>query len=207
MKTKKILSAFLTIVVFLSLVPTSVVSSNAATYKINGVTIPLSGFEEGKNVYSQYNCWNFAQMVYKKLWNNVGFTANQSTSDNMLKDVAFTDAERKATAANLKKYISKATPGSVLRISRTMSYVKGTSDGDAGHSMIIVASDNNGFTAYDSTSSGIGLKTRTYANYANYWSLSGGLSIKDAYIKYIKAPASGPVPDPDPYFSEINATG
>ena len=177
--------------------------ASAATYTVNGVTIPLPGFEVGKNVYSQYNCWDFAQMVYKKLWNNQSFTASQSTSDNQIKDVAYTDAARKATAANLKNYISKATPGSVLRISRTMDYVKGSSDGDAGHSMIIVARSNNDFTVYDSTTSGIGLRTLTYDNYANYWTLSGNLYIKDAYIKYIKAPGAGG--GSVTYFSSITA--
>ena len=160
----------------------------ASTYTINGVTIPLPGFEVGKNVYSQYNCWEFAQMVYKKLWNNQSFTNKQNTSDNMLKDVEVTDAARHGTAANLKKYISQATLGSVLRISRTLSYVNG-SDGDAGHSMIIVARDGSQFTVYDSTSSGIRLATYTYENYANAL-LSGNLKVKDAYIKYIKSPVS-----------------
>ena len=185
---KRILSFILAFLMLFTALPLTALSASAAsTAVVNGVTLPLKGFEAGKDVYANYNCWKFAQMVYGKLWPNKSFTNDQSTKDNLLKDVAMTDSARKATASNLKKFITQSAPGSVLRLSTSLSYVKAKSDNDMGHSMIIVSHNSTSFTVYDSTSSGIGFRTLTYENYANNWKINGK-AVKNAYIKYIKAP-------------------
>ncbi|MBR6780309.1 MAG: hypothetical protein IKM24_04750, partial [Clostridia bacterium] len=185
---KRILRSILAFLMLFTALPlTNLSASAASTAVVNGVTLPLKGFEAGKDVYANYNCWKFAQMVYGKLWPNKSFTNDQSTKDNLLKDVAMTDSARKATASNLKKFITQSAPGSVLRLSTSLSYVKAKSDNDMGHSMIIVSHNSTSFTVYDSNSSGIGFRTLTYENYANNWKINGK-AVKNAYIKYIKAP-------------------
>jgi len=154
------------------------------SYVINGVTVPLEEFPPGKNEYSasSNNCFSFTKKVYKEIW-GVEFKAWPTLEDNILRNVPVTEEARRMTAENLKKYVSHAAPGSVMRISKTMTDVSENNDNDDGHSFIIVDVLEDGFVIYDNSSYyGYRLAFVSWSKYAN----EGSNETK--YIKYIKNP-------------------
>lgn len=190
---KNIQNVLLILIIFTILVmPCSTIWAEAAC------SLPLPDYPQGTNCG---NCWDFANLVYSRYW-GYSFTSSQYTNDNLIQNVPIDAASRKATAANLKKYIYdlRIPKGSVIRFSRTLSYVTAASDGDLGHSIIIADYDANGFYAYHSRTVAGQYKAHyeyiSYNSLANDWTLAGGLAYKDSFIKYIKAGTGTPVETP-----------
>ena len=175
-KTKKILSLVLAVLMFVSVVPTSVNGANA--YTINGKTIRYTDFSSSPD-----DCWNYANNIYNKIWGQ-RFNNSFSDSNNSLRNLS--DSQLLLNATNLKNYISHAALGSCLRICNA-DYLHGT-DG-WGHSQIIVQKDSNGFTVFEgglTASPHNREKYYTWSEYCNTNWLGGTYR----YIKYIKWPGA-----------------
>ena len=185
---KKIISVLLVLVLLITCIPLEAISTSAAC------ALPLPNYPAG-TWYGSGQCWSFANLVYQNYW-GYAFSNSQYTNDNLIRDIPINASSRQATAANLKKYISQCPIGSCVRISRTLDYVSQASDGDLGHSFIVVNRDANGFTCYDIMGGYVCLNYRTYDYYATYIYLSGGLPVGSAYIKYIKAGSGGSISTP-----------
>ena len=160
------------------------------TYVINGKQIRLSDFSwPGPG-----RCWTFANSVYEAIWGvefDSTFTGTAAKGHNMLRNLP--DSELTFTKEHLVAYVSEAPLGSVIRISNS-TYLHST-DGDGGHSVVIVQKDSNGFTTFESWNAGKQEIYWTwdsfYQNNSSHYSTSGS---RYPYIKYIKwpnAPAYG----------------
>lgn len=165
------------------------------TYYVNGVEIPVYGtdyygkyrkFTDGAPTYGKGQCWRFANMVYRQIW-GTSFTSYKGTSDDMLRNLK-SDSERAITAANTKKFISAAALGATIRVTNNTS--GSDSNGTSLHSMILIDKDANGFTIYDSRSSGITITYYTWQSFASAFASA-------RYFKYIKWP-SAPAYDSQP---------
>ena len=165
-------------VLLLSTIPLGAETVNAIC------NLPLEDYPDGAS-YPAGQCWAFARLVYKRYW-GYEFDNNQYSSDNLIRDIPINAESRRATAANLKKYISECPIGSCVRISRTLDYVGIANDGDAGHSFIVVARDDAGFVCYDAAGGRVNVIYYTYDYYASGIYVDG-LAIGNAYIKYVKA--------------------
>ena len=175
-QTKKILCLVLAVLMFVSVVPTSVNGANA--YTINGKTIRYTDFSSSPD-----DCWNYANNIYNKIWGQ-RFNNSFSDSNNSLRNLS--DSQLLLNATNLKNYISHAALGSCLRICNA-DYLHGT-DG-WGHSQIIVQKDSNGFTVFEgglTASPHNREKYYTWSEYCNTNWLGGTYR----YIKYIKWPGA-----------------
>ena len=156
--------------------------SSNPSYTINGVTVKKSDVSwpgPGK-------CYIYAMHMYYKIWgvnHDSSFTGTYSTNYNMLLNLK--DKERETTAANTEKFIKNAQPGAVIRITNApSSWGDGDdglySDGTYGHSLVLADRDANGFTVFESWSSG------TYTHYYTYSAFA--VECKYKYFKYIKWP-------------------
>ena len=160
-----------------------------STYVINGVSVSRTSSSITDN------CFTYALEIYRKIW-GTDFSSDPSSSDNMLRNI--TSAEgRRLTAENVKKYISAAALGSVIRL--TGSAYLNTSSGSVGHSQLLVQKDADGFTVLESNvTGGSREKYYTWAGYVSWWKQTADRD----YFHYIKwpgaSPYSGQVTDPGP---------
>ena len=170
-------SMIMTAVLATSMLFTSAYSAFAATntYKINNVSVSYTSSSV------KTNCWEYANQIYNKIW-GYRFSNNRNTDDNMIKNITGRSALT-LNETNLKKYVSVAAIGSVLRTTNDACLFANSDN--VGHSQIIVKKDANGFTVFESN---IGKNTKysreqyyTWKSYVNSWK-------KDnyKYIKYIK---------------------
>lgn len=176
-KIKKFIVRILILVTVFNSVP--IISSNAAnTYTINGVNVRYDNFSSSKD-----ECWAYANNFYNKIWGQ-RFNALFNDSANSLRNL--NDSELTLTQEHLKKYVSNAPLGSVLRICSS-DYLHG-SDG-WGHSQIIVQKDNNGFTVFEGGLSASPYCREKYYTWSEYCN-TGWLGGTYGYIKYVKWPGA-----------------
>lgn len=164
----------------------------ADSYTINGVTVSMTSSSVTNN------CYTYAQEIYKKIW-GVGFSGDPSSSNNMLRNITSLDGH-KLTVENVKKYITAASLGSVIRLTNS-SYVNSSSN-SVGHSQILVAKDENGFRVLESgVSEGRRDRYMTWAEYVQWWTVNTSNRGYFQYIEWPNAPAcsdSGTVTPPTP---------
>ena len=172
---KRILSLLLALILCLSLVPTSALA--AKTYLINGKSISWDNY----SLSSPSECWDYAQKIYTDIW-GTPFSNDFNESTNSLRNL--TDSELTLTEEHLKKYVSNAKLGAVLRICNK-EYLHG-SDG-WGHSQIIVHKDANGFTVLEGGLTAYPHCREKYYTWSEYVN-TGWLGGRYGYIKYIKWP-------------------
>lgn len=175
---KKLFAIILICCLFGSILPLHAYAAN--TYVINGKLISHTDVAwpgEGE-------CWKYVNALYKKIWGvnfNSNFAGDSSTGYNMLRNLS--DSKLTLTEDHLKEYVTNAALGSTIRICNS-----GTLHGNdsSGHSQLIVQKDINGFTIFESLSSGRYEKYFTWSQYCE----SGYLGGKYSYIKYIKWPSA-----------------
>lgn len=168
----------------------SVNSGNLHTGKVNGKTISTSiaarsGYCAcGKSigVSGHWCCWNYAANAYKEIW-GVGSFHQSQTNNDMLRAVCASN--RRTTVDNLRKYLSKATPGANVRFDTDT--VNSNRDSN-GHSMIFCGLDSSGNGAYwlDANYNGKGVIQYRYISFSELVSAKG----KYSYIKYIMFPGA-----------------
>ena len=170
----------------------------ASSYTVNGVKLPLSGYETGKkwdnssSYKGGYGCYGFSIIVYEKIWKDDfldkyghGYFSVRNTDDNMFRDIAPKSNLMTITAAHTKEYISAAPLGAMIRV---CDMPESDSDG-AGtymHSMILVDKDRDGsgFTVYHGNwNSKITFTHFTWQEFANTFK-------EYKYFKYIKWPGA-----------------
>ena len=105
-KARKILTFCLAVLMFISVVSTSVSSANA--YTINGKTVRYTDFSSSPD-----DCWNYANNIYNKIWGQ-RFSNNFSDNNNSLRNLS--DNQLLLNTTNLKNYVSHAALGSCLRV-------------------------------------------------------------------------------------------
>ena len=210
---KRIISALLVAIMILGSAPLGAltdvdfnsmfnIEAEAASYTIEGkntVSIPIGEYTHMGPVFRDDdgygNCWAFAQMVYKKVW-DTNFTYYRNTNDDMLRNVTG-GAARKVTAENAKKFITAAAPGAVIRMCG--EYIEGSDGLNGGkttklHSVMLVSKDSNGCVIYDSnvnygTEKNPDCRTRLrHYTWKEFESTFGVFK----YFKYIKWPGSEP---------------
>ena len=163
----------------------------AATYLIEGTSIPIGTYTDGSASYGPSGCWDFAQMVYKKIW-GAAFTGYRGTPDDMLRNVPAGEA-REINAANAAYFMKAAKPGAAIRVS---NLIDGTDSagGTYRHSQILVGADDNGVTVYDSIDACVRLRYYTWDQYVRD-------NLRYKYFKYIKFPGAQAVgaPSDGPY--------
>lgn len=192
---RKLLSVLLALCLAAALVPALSAGAQAASsYTVNGVTVPVAGYEEGA---VSTNCRTFAGTIYEILWGET-FTSYRGTSDDLLRDVA-AGSDRALTAENVKKYISAAALGATIRIGDDID--GNDSQGTKMHSQILVYKDENGFTVYEGNISGgyVRLKYFTWEGYAQSWSAY-------KYFKYIKWPGAAAYGAASGTFADVSAS-
>lgn len=149
----------------------------------------------GKQVYAAMvndpgdgQCWAYANDIYKKIWGvnfDSSFAGSINTGYNSL--VNLNDSDRTLTASHLQNFVFQAALGSVIRIGGCTSSCSHWNDdglacGHKGHSLVIVAKSDTGFTTFERISGyGRREKTWTWDSFCNSYS-------SYPYIKYIKWP-------------------
>ena len=185
-KTKYLLAAVgaamvLTLAVFGS--GTFAVSTQAATYTINGVTLPLS--ETGYRV-GEYRgagmCWQFARHIYYKIWNRF-FYQGSGTEDDMLREYP-SGEERRITAEHARLFISAAPLGSVIRLQSVLEGPDST-EGNR-HSLILLDKNEYGCTLYHDWAGNATISTFSWAEFEYEFQHK----IDFGYFKYIKYPGA-----------------
>lgn len=191
---RKLLSLLLALCLAAAFTPLLTGGALAASYTVNGITVPVSGYEEGA---VSTNCRTFAGTIYEILWGQ-SFTSYRGTSDDLLREVP-AGSERALTAENVKKYISAAALGATLRIADDID--GNDSQGTRMHSQILVYKDENGFTVYEGNISGsyVRLKYFTWEDYAQSWSAY-------KYFKYIKWPGASAYGTESGTFADVSAS-
>ena len=150
----------------------------ANSYTINGVDVTY----ESSSVTN--NCWLYVQQIYKLIW-ETSLTCYRDTDDNILKNLS--GSELDLTVDHLKKYIAAVKPGTAIRICPSDKVDK--SDGEKGHSQLIVAKSDSGFTVLESNIGGKRQQhTYSFEEYVNYWN---GRKHYGS-IKYMKYPGATP---------------
>ena len=189
---KRVYALLLIAVLLLSCLPlTGQRAAAADTYVVgNNVTIPNSNIPaDGSNPYCQcgktvgsgshWCCWNYGHNAYYYMWGE--YPSYSATKTNFLRNVAAED--RLLTAENLKKYLSEAVPGALLRLDRASD--PGASD-NSGHTLIFVKMNDAGTGAIllEGNHDGRG-RTRIIE-----WKFTSLVSVysRYAYIKYIRWP-------------------
>lgn len=185
---KRIVSFLLALIMVLGMLPVtgSVEIAEAATaYTINGRTIRYTDVGWPGNG----ECWEYANRIYNLIWSkqfSSDFVGDSTNGHNLLRNLP--DSELSLTAENLKKYVSKAVPGSVLRM--CCSHMVHSDDGIdncvAGHNVVIVAITDSGFTYFESENSGTSEKTKTWSDFVYY----NNFYNRCTHIKYIKWPGA-----------------
>ena len=160
------------------------------SYTINGKTVYATMVEDPGNG----QCWAYANSIYSIIWGvnfDSTFAGSSGTGNNMLLNLS--DADRTLTATHLKNYIGQASLGAVIRIGGCTSSCPqfnndGLKCGHSGHSLVLVAKNENGFTTFERlTGPGRREKSWTWDSFCNAY--SGYPYIK--YIKWPNAPAYG----------------
>ncbi len=180
-------SVFMTAVLATSMLFTSAYSAFAATntYKINNVSVSYTSSSE------KHNCWEYANQIYNKIWGKkIWFSNNRNTSDNMLRNIK-DKPSLTLTESNLKKYVSVAALGSVIRTTNDACLFANSDN--IGHSQIIVKKDANGFTVFESNI-GNGYSREQYYTWKGY--IQKWYNNNHKYIKYIKWPGAQPYSTP-----------
>ena len=174
-------AAVLTLAVFAS--GTCMFSIQAATYTINGVTLPLSetGYREGE-IGGVAKCWEFTRHVYYKIWNRF-FYQGSGTEDDMLREYPGGE-ERRITAEHARLFLSAAPLGSVIRL---QSVLEGpdTTEGNR-HSLILLDKNESGCTVYHDWGGIATVSTLTWAQFEYEFQHK----IDFGYFKYIKYPGA-----------------
>ena len=189
---KKALSLALVLAMLVMFVPGSLGGMTvkaASTYVVRGVTVPLTDAGDRYKLGGSYwNCWEFAQTVYQRIW-NTSFSSYRGTADDMLRNVPAGDS-RLLTAENVKKYISAAEVGAVLRIADYIDGNDGYNDGKATkiHSQILVYKDANGFATYENRANSVGGTSMDYLSWAEYARRWGGAWGNYKYFVTIQSP-------------------
>ncbi len=168
MKRKPIiyLITILTAAIFITNMPASGYAADSESYTVNGVTLPLAGYEPGTE---WDNCWTFANIVYKAIWGT-------SSGADMLENLSGSDLE--ITESNTKRYIRAAELGANIRLEDG----KGVNE----HSLILVQKDNEGFTVYHGNYNGaIYFTYYTYEGFASHYA-------DYKYFAYINYPNADP---------------
>ena len=191
---KKLTSFALIAAMLVMLLPSGLMGTTAYaanSYVVRGVTVPLTDAGDNYKLGGNYwNCWEFAQTVYKRIW-GTGFTSYRGTNDDMLRNVPAGDS-RLLTAENVKKYISFAEVGAVIRIADYIDGDDGYNGGKATkiHSQILVYKDANGFATYENRANSVGGTSMDYLTWAEYARRWGGAWGNYKYFKYIKWPGA-----------------
>ena len=174
---KRIISTIVTLCLILTLVPAFTGNAHAASYTANGVTLPISGYEEGA---VSTNCRTFAGDVYLAVWGE-WLSSYRGTDDDMLRNVP-AGAQRSITVENLKAYISAAPAGAAIRITDNID--GNDSQGTRMHSQILAYKDADGLVIYEGNIGGrVRMKYFTWESYVQSWG-------KYVYFKYIKFPGA-----------------
>lgn len=127
--------------------------------------------------YGYQECWAFAQLVYRHIWWQE-FNSYAGTEDDILRDEPL-DNGRRITADNARRFLSRAVPGAVVRISDT---IKGDdSVGQKYHSQILLEKRDDGVVIYESTNIGTWIDFYTWEEYESKYG-------EYVYFKYIKYP-------------------
>lgn len=155
-------------------------------YIVNGQILPyieagiLYGPNDGRNDWPSYgedNCWNFARNVYWHIWRN-SFSNKTGSDDDMMK-VYHSLSDRTITPEHCKVYLGAAIPGAVVRI---CDEIRGNDrQGNYKHSQILLESDADGVTIYESNNRHTSIEYYTWEQYAYKYG-------KYKYFKYIKWP-------------------
>ena len=150
-------------------------------YMINGKAVSYDKVEDpGQGGNSEY-----VKALYEYVW-GVNYTDDFSSTDNILKNLA--PEERKLTPDNLKIFVQRCNsyPGAVLKLE-----TEGI-DNTNGHSVFIVAFDNNGFNVFERTNE----CKETYYTWEHFCELYAysttryGEEYTYTLIRYIKWPES-----------------
>lgn len=125
--------------------------------KINGVTVPIKGYEPG-DYYTEeptngaYQCMGFAFLIYDKIWGSYTYGTKL-------------DAMSTSTEAKAKKAIQSLEVGALIHCDQ---------ESGVNHSMIVIDYDDDGVTVYDANWDGypkeknkIGVRTWTYSTFAS----------------------------------------
>ena len=171
----------LTAAVFIS--GTFAINTQAATYTINGVTLPLSetGYREGE-LRGAGKCWEFARHVYYKIWNRF-FYQGGGTDDDMLREYP-SGEERRITAEHARLFISAAPLGSVIRL---LDELEGPDTTQCNrHSLILLDKTEDGCTLYHDWAGNATISTFTWAQFEYEFQHK----IDFGYFKYIKYPGA-----------------
>lgn len=127
--------------------------------------------------YGYQECWAFAQLVYRHIWWQE-FNSYAGTEDDILRDEPLGNG-RRITADNARRFLSRAVPGAVVRISDT---IKGDdSVGQKYHSQILLEKRDDGVVIYESTNIGTWIDFYTWEEYESKYG-------EYVYFKYIKYP-------------------
>lgn len=129
--------------------------------------------------YGEYECWNFAQTVYGKIWHD-GFNSYAGTPDDMLRYVP-EGKVRSITADNTKRFLSNAPRGAVIRLSDRLQGLD--TSGTQYHSQILLDKDENGITVYQSDNYETSITYYTWEEYADEYG-------RYTYFKYVKYPVA-----------------
>ncbi len=110
-------------------------------YMINGKALATDSVADpGIGNNTQY-----IRDLYKFIW-GIDFSDDFSSSDNILKNMLY--EERTLNPDNLKTFVQRCQPGSVLKVE---TIIENAASDDIGHMVLIVAFDNNGFSVYERT--------------------------------------------------------
>jgi len=176
-RIRKLISILIAFLLCFFSIPLQSNNVYASTRIINGKSVSENSVaHQGTN-----GCVKYAMAMYKIIWGS-SYTNSFSESINMLRNLS--DSELTLTAEHLKKYVSAAPIGSVLRVS-TPAFLHST-DG-WGHSVIIVDKSETGFTVFENWNSGVYEHTYTWQSF-----IDKDTDSSTTYIKYIKWPGATP---------------
>lgn len=156
------------------------------TYTINGKTVYATMVSDPGNG----QCWAYANSIYNIIWGvrfDSSFSGDSGTGYNMLRNLS--DGDRTLTTTHLKDFIAQAALGASIRIGGCTSSCSHFNDdglncGHSGHSLILVAKNDGGFTTFERlTGPGRREKTWTWDSFCSAYS-------GYPYIKYIKWPGA-----------------
>ena len=168
------------------IVTVNTLTAAAASYEINGVTLPLqeNGYAEGDKKGAGL-CWQFASHVYYTIWHRF-FYLYAGDSDDLLREVPYGE-ERRITAENARLFISAAPVGSVIRLQEV---IEGNDTTECSrHSLILLAKNSSGCVLYHDWG---GIATVSDVTWQEFEDLFVHY-IDFGYFKYIKYPGAEPL--------------
>lgn len=188
---KRIIASLLVVVMLIGLAPleslTGIdfdglfnVEAEAASYTINGKSYTKDSVANP----GYHQCWEYANRLYEKIW-GYRFTSSCGTTDDYLKPVQVENL--KLTAENIRKYVSGAVPGAVIRVCKK-NYIVHCGDNNLGHSLLIVKITSTGFTTFDLATASNKNKTARTREITWTWKSFADEFVSEGrdYIKYIK---------------------